>query len=749
MPWWSWVKCRHMVQSFVVRRIISVSAAILAVLLPVLLHADGLSLLADFNYNYNKNVNTNKVSGSVTDSRSSRFSQLYQLDVDRFVYPYVKFNLGGYFVKDDVSSDSYTAGEPDSSADFSERAIRPYAEVRLLNPLYKGSLSYRRRDSETSGSSAPSESLMVDNYGVVLNWRPIDLPVINFNYSHRESRNDPETFDSASDSMYLKGAYTYKDFAFRYVFSSQENFDNVTDNGNLNKTHTGDVLFSRGVEYKNNKFNIDAGARINYNTAERTGSDSSSIVDAPASELGSPFYILNDYPPTSSEPFDLTLVNSSNPLSNVNVGRNGGLNPVSAGLGFGIPTAVETVYIGLSEDVDSFPGLASPNQVSAIADSFIWQFYSSDDQAELNWTEQRISSVTYNNIDNRFEIRIAGPVSARRIKVTTIPLTLVAPGEIRYNSIRALISIAPGSGERENLDQRYSFGLTWIPRARTSVGYSTYYRDQETKPLESSRKAWNNALYFRHGFNQIFSMNGGITLDNRTTKNQSSLREEKDRSYSLGFRGDYLDTLNQSLIFSRTDNSDLNGSTSDNTALLRTTADLYKGWSANLDLRYSLGTTEAGNDVTSKELRFFSIISPNTRINVNMDYTITWSEEAGRIDSQNQYGTIQVLWSLTETLNMFFRYNFRDQQGENERSDSFREFNINWAPFPDGEVHFSIGYTESLDASDRKSKSISPFLSWRIARGVFLDLRYNMTTADDQFGSIDSDSYTAKLQLIY
>ncbi|MDH3328090.1 MAG: hypothetical protein OEM01_02545 [Desulfobulbaceae bacterium] len=738
-------------QSFVARGIILLTAAVLGIASPVLLHADGLKLVADFKYDYSRNVRTDKASGIFTDGRNSRFSQLYQLDLARLVYPYVKVNLGGYFEKDDTKSDLSIAGMTDSSSDFSERVIRPYAEVKLLNPLYTGSLSYRRSDIESSGSFAAPENLLVNSYSAILNWKPVDLPRVNFSYYHRTAQNDPLTFDATSDSLYLKSIYDYKDFAFRYVYLTQENFDNLTGSGNLNRRHTGDVVFNRGFDYKNNRFNVDAGAVVNYNTAERTGTGSSSTVDAPVSELGSPFYVINDSAPTSNEPFDLTPVDGSTPMTNVNIGRNGGFNPVSVGLGFGTPTEVQTVYIDLSEDQDSFPNLATPSQVSAIADSFTWQFYTSDDPTELNWRSLSISSVTYNSIDNRFEIRLAGPVSARRVKVTTIPRSLVAPGEIRLNSIRALTTLSSDIGQRETLDQRYSFGLGWMPGTKTAINYSTYYRYQTTQPSDTNRTTWNNGLFFRQDLNRIFSMNGGAYFEDRKKTTTTDTEKEQDLLYSLGFKGFYLDTLSQTLTFSRLDNSSSSGGTSiSNSAILRTTADLYQGWSANMDLRYSFGTTEEGDDVNAREIRFFTVLSPNARININLDYTITWGESSAQTEiSTRQDGTFQLSWYITETLNAFFRYNFRDEKGENVRSDSFREFNINWSPFPEGDVHFAITYSESLDAEDRKVKEITPYLTWRIGLGIFFDLRYSHTTIDDPFTTIDSDGYYTRLRFNY
>lgn len=733
------------------RRSVSVIAAVMLTLFPQLLHAEGLTLLADFEY-FSSTVNSiEKQTGIASDTESSRFSQLYQLDIQRNVYPNVAINLGGYFENEDRYVDLRTIDEPDFSSDSREKTIRPYAEVSLRTPLYRGSLAYRNRDAETSGSFRPTENFIVEEYDAVFNWRPVDFPLLNIHYLRTEAHDDPLTVDATRNLMSLMSKYLYKDFSFDYAYVGQESLDNISGTGNLSNNHNGRVLYSKGFNYNNNRIDVNAGAKVIYNTLEFTGADdSSSIVDTPTANPGSSFYILNDSPPVSNEPFDLTLVDNSNPLTNVNIGRGGGLNPVSAGLGFGVPTEVTTVYIQLSEDFDRYPDLASSSQISAIADSYTWRFYSSDDQVELNWTEQPISSVAYNSIDNRFEIRLGAQINTRRIKVTTVPLTLVAPGEIRYNRFRASISVAGSTGqEPENLDQYYNFGLRWSPSARTTFGYEAYYRDQESKHVLSQRKSLTNSVNFRHTFNPVFQTYGKVFRSDRTRTTQQGVVDETDLTYSLALKGNYLETLSQTLVFTGANRDDPDGTTSQNSVFLRTDSDLYDGWSLNLDLGYSLNTLLNNIDQTVKTLRLGTVVEPNTSVNFSLDYSITWTEDGVQVDSTTQYGTFQAFWAMTNTLSFFFRYNFRDLTGRTNTSTFLREFNFNWSPFPDGDLQFRIGYNESRDFGNREVKSISPVLTWRVGQGIFLDLRYNTGTLESPTESSDIDSYIAKLKIFY
>jgi hypothetical protein len=724
-------------------------ACMATVAAPGLPRAEGIALLGDFEYFYTKENTTFKETGIVTDTEVSRLTQLYQLDVGRFVYPNLFVNLGGYFEQTDSEVTVDSPPEPQLSSDNTDKTIRPYMEVNLRNPLYRAGLAYRTRDTKSSGSLRADESMTVDEYDAVLNWRPVDLPMLNLHYQRIEAVDDPLTFDTINETYSLASKYAYGDFAFHYLYNGFDTANNLDGTGSLTQNHNGGIAFNRGFDYRDNRFDVRASAKYIYNTVEFTGAGAA--VDTPADTSGSPFFILNDVPPTSNEPFELTRVDGSHPLTSVNIGINGGFNPVSAGLTFDVSTTVDTVYIQLSSDLDAFPNLASPSQVAAAASSFSWQFYSSDDPVELNWTEQPIASATYNSINNRFEIRLAASVSARQIKVTTVPLTLVAPGEIRYAGIRPLTTVEAASRglEPENLDQYYTFSLQWTPSSATVMGYEGNYRNQEDRSLQTERTTLTNSLYFRHVLNQLFTTHGRVGRSDRTDTEEEDNDDDVEHTYALSLRANYLDTLSQTLTYSGASRNENDGSSTINSVILRTIADLYTGWSMNLDLGYSFNTFSDGVDQDSRSIRVGTIVEPNRRINISLDYSIVWTEETDRPESRSEYGTAQLLWSLTDTLNAFFRYNFRSQQGRGSTSTSLREFNINWAPFPDGAVQFSIGYNEETDFADQEIRTISPTLTWRVARGVFLDVRYSTGTIDSPTESTDLDSIIARLRLTY
>jgi hypothetical protein len=284
------------------------------------------------------------------------------------------------------------------------------------------------------------------------------------------------------------------------------------------------------------------------------------------------------------------------------------------------------------------------------------------------------------------------------------------------------------------------------------LGYEGDYRVQQSEPGNSERTSWTNSMFFRQVLSQTFSTYGRYFRVDRTRtsgQNASAEAEDTDQTYSLALKGDYLETLNQSLIFSGSQSNRSRGDSDTKSVLLRTNADLYTGWSMNIDFGYALNTTESGADQTVKSLYLETHIQPNRRIDLNFDYSAIWTEETDREDNWSQYGTIQVLLVITDTLNTFYRHTFRDQESATDYSATLQELNVNWSPFPDGDLRFTLGYSESTDEADQEFKSIAPSLTWKVSRGIFLELRLDTGTLETPTESRDHSSYTAKFRIFY
>ena len=440
---------------------------------------------------------------------------------------------------------------------------------------------------------------------------------------------------------------------------------------------------------------------------------------------------------------EFTEVSGANPLNVVNIGRNGGFNRVSAGLNFGVQTEVDTLYILLEED-DQNPNLASPRQIASVAASFFWEVYISDDQE--NWTAIAITAVTYNSFYNSFEIVFSSPVDVQYLKVATIPQAF-APGEIRYTNIEAFTTIAGGSNLKiENLNQFYTFGAEWHPTDRTIAGYNINYRHRETKPDGDIKTSLVNSLNLHHQINPVFSATARLLRNDVTQTNESNL---VGYTYSTALRARFLETLSQSLVYSGTRNEEDEGNSLTNSIILRTNADLYGGWSMNLDLGYAWNKPRDEGDQTSTFLRLDTVVIPHNKLHLDFTYEVYWDTQEGEKDSTRQTGRTHALWVVTDTLNVTANYNFTERQGREDDSTFLQDYAVNWAPFRDGTLQFALAYTESLDSENNEEKFLSPTIKWQIAKGILMELRYNTGTIETAREKLDTDNFYCKLRVFY
>ena len=725
---------------------ISFLVVLAASAVPVRLQAEGISLLTDFEYFSTREESTDKETGAMTDSNLSRLSQLYKLDMDRYLYPNVHTNLGGYFEHDDTHIEVRTIPLPETTVENKKKSIRPYGGINLSNPLYKGGVSYRKRITESSGTFRTDETLMIDEYNANLNWRPIEFPLMNVHWQHIDVENDPLTLDATRESLNLLSKYNYNDYGFRYSYYRSDNTDHLEKAGTLSSNHNAGVNFSRNFVYNEDRYDVRASVKYIYNTIDFTGANAAAaIVDTPAANPGGSFYIPDD--PFPEDNVDEEIILGPLTEADLNLGLNGLSTDFSQGLRFNAPTEVDVLYIQLSDDTTS----SDVNQLLADP-SFDTQVYISDDLPDQNpsWTPQQ-SSLEYNRIDNRFEIRLAAPVSTQLIKITiSPPLTSQALGEIRIIDISAFTTEAGDSGkEPENFDQYYSFGLQWIPSPDTRLGYDVFYTHRDSRHAGSHSSSLTNGVYFRHTITPVYSTNGRYSINHRREQSINSQEHYTEQLYSLALKAVYLDTLNQVLTYSGAHSRSPDATLTNNFIILRTGADLYTGWSTNLDLGYGYNFLEDGSEQAIRNIRAGTIVEPNRNINLSMDYNISWIEQTDKPDSMRSFGTAQLLWSLTDTVNTFFRYSFRKTEATTTRTTYEREYNINWAPFPGGTLQFSIGYTEETRSTDRKIKTISPSMTWKIARGILFDLRYSNGSLDSSTQRSDVENIITKLRIFY
>jgi len=581
--------------------------------------------------------------------------------------------------------------------------------------------------------------MYTEEYIGTLGWRPQDFPTLDLFFQrtdYRDRQDDgSKTVDARIDVFNLKSVYNYKEYAFDYAYTRNDTERGLGGSGGLTQVHDGGIRY--GSRFFDDRLAVTAGTRINYSTLEpsRPGQ-----IQRPVGS-GEGFYLLDDSTPSSNDPGEFTVVDSTNPWTNVNIGRGGPFNPVSFGRNLASPTEVDTIYIMPQFD-DTDPNLATNSQVNSVANDFSWRIYISDDQE--TWTEQSLAQQKYEKypLDGtgpRFELTLESVATTRYIKVVTTPLSLTAPAQILLSNVATYISVDVKPGEKlEDTTQNYNLGLQYNLTDNTIVGYDGYYRQINNEPSGIERTTFTNGVNLRHIFSPIFL---GTTRYQRSVgTNSLNDFDTVNENYSASLRGDYLDTFNQTLIYSGNSVDDARGKSTADSVYLRNNADLYTGWSLNLDFGYVWKDPALEEKFTSKVIRASTDIAPNPRLHLSSEYWISWNERVGGLSYKDQYGSLQAFWVPLRTLSLFVGVTVRDNEADQEGTQVSQDYSVNWVPLSDGTLKFSLYYGQGKERYGTDQTTLMPEIKWQIMRNSVLTLSYSVTkfTTDTHRGQADT-----------
>ncbi len=707
--------------------------SVVGVLTPVLaLGAEGISAAAKLEYAETSLQRKNLATNVESETDSSRFRQLYTINLYKEFFPFLGFKAGGLFEAIDATSTTDRI-----SRGFKETVLNPFVELNLANPLHQGSVTYRKTEINTTESTFPTRSSFRELYTGYWNWQPQDFPTLQLNYDHSTIYNDPETRNSLSGRFNLKSRYAYKDLSLDYTYTTTETEDLIQERGSLNQIHD---LGARYTKELNDRLTLDTGMRLTHSTLEQTGAPNFLRPTSP----GAPSYLLDDSTPDTNTADEFTAVDASHPLTVVNIGRDGPLTLVSVSLAFGSPTAVDTLYVRPLED-DTNPDLASPNEIASVAGSFVWRVFFSDD--EENWTEQSVTVANYDIFDNRFEISFSSPADTQYVKISTTPLSVTAPGEIRVANVQSLNTVSGAPGESfDDTTQHYNMGLQWDISDKTSAQYDFKLNLQDSSILDGTRVSLRNGAGVRHRFNTTFSTDARVL---RTDNENPGQGKRVNHTYSASLRADYLDTFRQALTYSGSFSQDDRGESTTNSILLRSNPQFYENVSFNLDLGYTWETTYDGTNGSSTYLRASTNIKPHRRLHFTLDYSFSLGAVEDEVSRLTQIAGFQFFWIPLNTLSLIARIHFRDVDSDEEQALLSQNYTATWAPFPDGALNIFLTYTDRTDSAGRDTRTISPGLKWRMTRWMNLKLNYTISKTESEFSIRDLETLRATLQFNY
>ena len=678
----------------------------------------------------------NKRTGVESETDRSYFLQLYTLELEKEIFPYLDFRTGGLLRLIDSTQDT-TSSDPDREAttDFEERLGRAFAELNLNNPLYTGGVAYHwtelKEGQTTDGVDDFSTRLFREEYDGRFKWSPEGFPSFDLEFNRFHLYDDANERDRLDDRLSLETRYGYKGFLSDYTYTRLDSEQKIADSGALTQIHDGGATYSDS--FFGNRVSMIGGFRLRHSTIEPSGTGD---YDLPVTSPGIPFSVPDD----SINP-EFTDVGD---FASLTAGRIGVDSPenqteVSFGLNFDFPTDVHGVYV-------------VPTRYSPEIRSLTWTVFVSDDEDEsdgVDWTLHEDGIITsYSVANDRFEIRFSLPAeNIRRVKVLTTSKFVASGEEIGVDQIEAFIVIPGGAGLKiKNFVQNYNLGLRWAITDRTTTAYDGFYRSEEDEPFDLSRTTLTNSIRIQHIFGPILVGSARVM---RTDGSSSDEGDMVGHLYSASLRANYLDTLGQTLVYSGRQEKDEQGSGRTDSILLRTNADLYRNWSMNLDVGYTWRKPIEGENGTTALLRLGTDVAPNEKLRFVMNYLARWRTEDGGSPELDHNASFQAFWVPFRTLSLFGRVNLRRRESDGEGLTVSQNYSVNWAPFPDGSLHFSFAYNEILDTRERQSRIFSPQVDWQVTHNALLTVRFNIGTIESQTEKSDVRNLRAELKFFY
>ena len=696
--------------------------------------ADDLIFRGLFRSSLSETTTTSKSTGESISTDFSLFSQQYNLDFNKTLFPNLRL-LGG--ARYELSDTTTTTGPVETDAE--ESLLRPYAELNLNTPYYRAGIGYNTTRVENSTAGFPDREDTRDEWTGLLGWEPVGLPRFNLRYNNRHVYNDPKTVDFTEQLLSFDAIYDgVKGLEIDYYYNRLEDQNELTNLGTTTQNHRFKIDYLG--QFLDNRLSLNTYYTLNYRIFEFPGVDSLETQVPPSVGLSGLSNTPDNGPAlaVNNALIDGNFVASSG----VDIGLDGDETTFTEiGLDFGVPVDVDRILIWVDRRLSA-----------SVADSFSWDIYTSPDNLDTStWTfYTTVSPADFGATENRFELAFS-VLRARFVKVVTRALDPSVPDSANFLNIfvtelQAFRTVeVSGQDEDKSTDQNINLQLRGRLSDKTILGYNMFYRLREQDVITEKRSELYNDVYLNYVFNRIFSFNAN--LSNSDTE-QGGV-DTNTLIFGSSIRANYLETFQQTLTYSST-NEDVDSLSSERRSLLlRNNADLYAGWSMFLDMGILWETPLEGSDRTTTTLRTGTNLIPDDKLTLNLTYLYSKTERSGDVsgDSTRTELDLQAFFVPFRTLTLSGRWSLLET---NNQKNTLQTYNLNWSPFPDGTLQFFFNYVETLRPEvDAKERVITPSLKWTLGRHLFLELFYNIIKNESPVAISDTNSLNGNLRLIF
>jgi hypothetical protein len=699
--------------------------------------ADSIRALLEFDYNTFDLESMDKATGLKSETQSETWGQNYHLNLDKTIYPNLRFNAGGIFQKDETDS---TINDEDRVTTLTN--TRPFADLTLKTPVYTAGVGYSKRDAEAQVDDLSRQTNINELYNAILGWRPEGLPSFDMRLEKADFYDqDRELQDTTQTTASLICRYANDKLDLQYRPFFLETEDRVNSIDTKTTIHNGRVNYSESFFNKRSSFSTTYNvSRMEIDTiAYGTGEVNSPLF--PFSGLSD----LDDSPTLGALTVNPALIDGDLATSGgVNIGLPPAASdrqPRNVGLGFVSDTEVNNLRIWVDREL--------PND---IADFFSWDIYTSADNE--NWhRETTVTTAPFDPFQNYFDIDFPS-VTTRYIKVVVTPLTVILPNatsfpDIFITEIQPYVTKPVQDAEGKNTTTTHLVNMDMRTRLMQSeeLFHEISYFLVKTDPGADERYTLVNAFSGFRQLTPVFSGNFRLSREDIT----ETTDDGEAYGYSASLRADPLPTLDHTLLFSGRRESIGDEETDTDSLFLQNRAELYKGIDAFLQGGLHRKTQETGEQDDSTIVNFGATVVPHHALTMTLSYSGTSTDQSG---GDRAEGTLKdnrmdlgAAFRPFQTVYLFASIGRVEQDG---KQDTLQNYSLNWSPFPYGTLQLQFAYSEDLRSEDQsKIKTIRPSLRWAIAPRISLDLSYMVTESDSVRETVDLKSFNAIVKMIY
>jgi len=721
-------------------RLVRSSAALLLAAAACAARADDLAIRAEPGYDAT-DLTTIDASGVTNRSRSQAVRQKYRLTLDRSFSSRLRLNAGGIF--DQLNGTQILNDVEESSAD---RRMSFYGTLGFGDRVLGGEVGYVRRD-ERPELRLGSAARRTETYSANVGWNPDDLPQLSLRASRtaRFAGAASEPFQVTLQSQLAAGYVPVEGLDLRYSLA-------VTDADA--ELDTFEVLNSARASYSTKLL----GGRSTLYSSYDAGHRSAQIVAKPGQLV-----------PTRQLPVaGLSLVESAltSPES-AQLDRNPGLvdgnvsSPTALNIGYGPSSRGDTwrrhVGVELADNatpVNLFHVYLDRPLEPLIAPLFAFEVYQSIDNKI--WTrvapEPRGGAATrYDELESRFEVRFV-TVRARYLKFVVRPLAVGATIDPALADV--FVTELQTFEERKAEDIRsetsgYSQRLSGAIRTRLLRGHDLSHDAAVNLTYASadgtSRSSWflENGLQYGRQLARTVSFSSRVS---RLDYSQPDGTHEGAFNYSASLTAAPLPTLSHILTYS---GAAVQGAAKDslrNGVTLSNRADLYDGISVAAIGSYSRDVSWPGGTTTSALASASTTVTPHRTTTLTGTYAVTTTRQGIEGSRRRTLTRADASVTFAPFSALFATASIAQVTATDTRTQNLFSVSSGFSPFQGGDLQLRFSYFETLDdASDGRTRMVSPGLRWQIRRGTFFDVAYVATDTRAPIAQTRGRTFSANL----